>query len=169
MKLHWPIDQMIDSYIDWSLTKPSWDRRRLTSGLIQYDQIQYSLCFLKCANQAYLAQRDKKQQKHTWINNSGDPVTLHELKQVCQCYRGTGLKGFNRDFEVQHCHLWTGVDCAGSQWITSLCWGCCCLFFVVDAVDQTKRSKERDGWILYRIYIRGSFYEVKVKAWLDDQ
>lgn len=145
MKLYWLIDRLIDSYIDWSLTEPSWDGRGLTSGLIQYDPIQYSLCFFffSCANLCG-TERTEKQQRHTWINNSSDPVTLHELKvcvRVCLRLWGTGLTGFKWGFEVQHCHLRTGLDAAGCRQITSSCWGHWCVFLRCCGSDKEKQGQ----------------------------
>lgn len=146
MKLYWPIDQLIDSYIDWSFTVPSWDGRGLTSGLIQYGPIQYSLCFFVLFflhMQIFVAQRGQKK-------NNRDPhesiiAVIQWLsmnsKCVCHCLWGTGLKGFKWGFEVQHCHLWTGRDAAGCRHITSSCWGHWCVFLRCCLSDKEKQGQ----------------------------
>lgn len=141
MKLYWPIDQLIDRYIDWSLTKPSWDGRGrgLTSGLSQYDPIQYSLCFLFHV-QIFVAQRgQKKRTQHESIIAVIQWLSMNS-KRVCHCLWGTGLTGFKWGFEVQHCHLWTGLDTAASLRITSSCWGHWCVFLRCCGSDKEKRG-----------------------------
>lgn len=104
MKLYWAIDWLIDSYIDWSLTEPSWDGRRLTSGLIQYDPIQYSLwgcCFGFFHVQIFVAQRGQKNNRNTHESITAVIQWLSvNSKRVCvsHCLWGTGLTGFNRGF-----------------------------------------------------------------------
>ncbi len=111
----------------------------LTSGPIQYDPIQYSLCFFRV--QIFVAQRGrKKQPKRTWINNSSDPVTLHELKvcaTVCRELGWQGLTGVSRYNTAIYGSVWMlqapdrlhhqveGTD-----------------VFFSDAVAQTKKSRD---------------------------
>lgn len=142
MKLYWPIDRLIDSYTDWSLTEPSWDGRELTSGLIQYDPIQYSLWFFFFFHvQIFVAKRghEKKNNRNThesiiaviqWLSMNSE--------SVCHSLWVTGLTEFKWGFEVQHCHLWIGVDAAGSWQITSSSWGHWCVFLRCCGLRQRK-------------------------------
>lgn len=108
------------------------------SGLrqAQIDMTQFNIHFvifffplcksLRCAE-------ERNQQKHAWINNSCDPVTLHELKVCVPEFWWTGLMGLRAGLEAQHCHLSACLGAAGSQWITSSYWQSWCF-------PQTKRQ-----------------------------
>lgn len=139
-------DWLADWQLYWLIFK--WDlvrRDLLTSGLIRYDPIQYSLWFIlyffSRANLCGTERTGKTTETHTWINNSSDPVTLHELKSVCaHNWWGTGLNGFTWGFEVQHCHPWTSPDAAGCRPITSSCWGRWCVFLRCCGSDKEKQK-----------------------------
>lgn len=62
-------------------------------------------------------------------------------KFVCQGLWGTGLTGFKWGFEVQHYHLWTDLDAAGSWRITSSCWGHWCVFLRCRGTDKEKQGQ----------------------------
>lgn len=120
MKLHWLIDQLIGSYIDWALNEPPWDGTGgLTSGLIQYmNRFNIHFVFPSCAKLWGTERTKRNRSTHESITAVIQWLYVN-LKQVCHCLWGTGLTGFMWGFEVQHCHLRTGLDAAGSRRITS--------------------------------------------------
>lgn len=147
MKLYWPIDRLIDSYIDWSLTEPSWDGRGLMSGLNQYDPLQYSLCFVffSCANLCGTERTKTNRNTHESIIAVIQWLSMNS-KYVCHSSGELGWRGLKWGFEVQHCHLWTGLDATGSQRITSSYWRHWCVFLRCCGSDK---EKQRDSWTLH--------------------
>ena len=81
-------------------------------------------------------------------------------KCVCHILWGTGLTGFICDFEVQHCHLWTGPEAAGSWRITSSCWGHWCVFLRCWGSDKEKQGHLNSTEDRYRRKFERTYVDV---------
>lgn len=99
MNLYWLIDRLIDIYIGWSLSRPSWDTRALTSGLTQYEAVQYSLwAFFSFANLCDSGKRKKKtHNKNKRINDvHAMNQWLLKLRKCATVNRELGWVHFHR-------------------------------------------------------------------------
>lgn len=103
-----------------------------------------TLIFVFLHAQIFVAQRRQKKTTRNTHKSITALIQWLSIKSKCVCHSlwGTGLTGFIWDFEVQHCHLWRGLEAAVPDGLHHHVEGTDVFFS--DAEAQTKRS--RDIW-----------------------
>lgn len=102
--------------------------------------INFDFCFFTCANLCGTEKTKKNHQKHTQINYSVDPVTLHQVKVCVPQFVGNWVDWVYLRFWGTTLPSMERSGGCRSRRITSSCWGHWCVFLRCWGSDKEKQG-----------------------------